>query len=446
MILASDTKNIFWNLRKFVFEEQNMNELKKLYLQLNNDNIIDEVRQVIENMISERIENLYYKAKETHKIWKGEGKDQRWKFKKSDGTIVAKTHEKDIKTAYCEYLKEGAIGEQTSTFGELYSAWLEYKKAFVGIEGNLLRPNTYRRYQRDYARFVLNTYFEKKSITSLTPMEFERFLTKIIKEHELTVKAYTNFVGYLKNCMLYAQKSGLCNSNPILVVDHLSLKKLCKVVEQNDKDRILSNEDMIDLIYILHEKQENGKYYIQNYAIELATLTGMRVGEIAALKWESITDECIKIDFSEHRIDYDDKTCEYYIGEPKNKKHREFPMSDEIKDLFKRIKAVQKRHGIVNEYVFADKNGRVNSHTISCAMNRRCEDAGIDTKSIHAIRRTVSSHLRKTLPIATVCAMLGHTEETNVKHYSYDVEPIEKKLKSLKAMYKNFQDASLEVA
>jgi integrase len=230
------------------------------------------------------------------------------------------------------------------------------------------------------------------------------------------------------------------------MVDHLSLKKLCRIPQKNDKDRIISNADMIDLIYTLHEKQEQGKYYIQNYAIELATLTGMRVGEIAALKWESITDESIKIDFSEHRIDYADKSCEYYIGEPKNGKHREFPLSDELKDLFKRIKAVQKKHGIVNEYVFADKNGRVNSHTISCAMNRRCEDAGIDKKSIHAIRRTVSSHLRTSLPIATVCAMLGHTEETNTKHYSYDVESVENKLKSLKDMYNNFQDKDIDVA
>ena len=195
-----------------------MDELKKLYLQLNNDTIIDEVRKVIEDMISVKFEKLYTEAKETHKIWKGKGKDQRWKFKKSDGTLVTKTHEKDIKIAYCEYLKEGAIGKQTATFGELYSAWLEYKKGFVGIEGNLLRPNTFRRYQRDYARFVLDTYFEKKPITSLTPIEFEKFLTKVIKEHGLTVKAYTNFVGYLKNCMLYAQKSGLCTSNPILIV------------------------------------------------------------------------------------------------------------------------------------------------------------------------------------------------------------------------------------
>ena len=107
---------------------------------------------------------------------------------------------------------------------------------------------------------------------------------------------------------------------------------------------------------------------------------------------------------------------------------------------------MQKKYGIVNEYVFADKNGRVNSHAISCAVNRRCDDAGIDRKSIHAIRRTVSSHLRATLPVSAVCHMLGHTEETNNNHYNYDVVTYTTKLESLKKMYDNFKDTLPDVA
>lgn len=48
--------------------------------------------------------------------------------------------------------------------------------------------------------------------------------------------------------------------------------------------------------------------------------------------------------------------------------------------------------------------------------------------------------------MTTVCAMLGHTEETNKKHYSYDVETLDNKLGSLKAMYEKFQDTLLDVA
>lgn len=44
-----------------------------------------------------------------------------------------------------------------------------------------------------------------------------------------------------------------------------------------------------------------------DYAIELALLTGMRVGEIAALHWSDIDNKHIHVDFSEHRIDYKDR-------------------------------------------------------------------------------------------------------------------------------------------
>lgn len=158
-----------------------------------------------------------------------------------------------------------------------------------------------------------------------------------------------------------------------------------------------------------------------------------------SLKKILVSQNILHIDSSEHRSDYDDRPCEYYIGEPKNGKHRDFPMEDEIHDLLSRVRYMQERHGVTLEYVFANKDGRVNSHTISCAMTRRCKDAGIEPKCIHDIRRTVSSHLRKVLPVATVANMLGHLEETNEKYYNYDVTSYETKLSCLKGMYDTFQ-------
>ena len=67
-------------------------------------------------------------------------------------------------------------------------------------------------------------------------------------------------------------------------------------------------------------------------------------------------------------------------------------------------------------------------------------DAGIEARSIHAIRRTVSSHLRAVLPIATVANMLGHLEETNDKHYNYDISEDKIKVNCLKEMYHTFRE------
>lgn len=218
----------------------------------------------------------------------------------------------------------------------------------------------------------------------------------------LTKSALINVAGYIKGALFLAYKEGLIEKTPYPSVDLKPIRGFCRIIVKYDEDRVLILDEMKMLIETLHEKQKNKETYIQNYAIELATMTGMRVGELAALKWESIQENGLHIDFSEHRLDYEDKS---------------------------------------SEYVFSDKSGRVNGHTISCAVNRRCNDAGIDKRSIHAIRRTVSSYLRTRLPIATVANLLGHLEETNDKCYHYDISNMNYKKDSLQEMFQSFKTA-----
>lgn len=405
---------------------------------------ITEVREMVETMNRKKLYELYNEAKEQRKVWKGEGKDQRWKFKKADGSIVAKTSEDAIKNAYLEYHKAKSLEDErnTTTFADLYSAWLEYKKEMVGINKGQLHPNTYRRYQRDYERYIKGTSFDKQIVSTITPVTIEKFLKTMVTSHNLTKRCLTNIIGYIRNALFYARKRKLLDKNPMDLVDIKPIKGFCKVIVKADKDRVLSPSDMNKLIATLHKKQASNDLYVQNYAIELATLTGMRVGELAALKWECIDKKYLLIEYSEHRIDYDDKSCEYYIGETKNQKPRPFPITKEIQTLLNRIKAVQEKYGIESEYIFSNKDGRVNSHTISCAMSRRCKDAGIDTRSIHAIRRTVSSHLRTKLPLATVADLLGHLPETNNKHYNYDITKYDVKIKCLQNMYDTYYEVA----
>ena len=79
--------------------------------------IIDltKVREMVESMNRKKLEELYNEAKEQHKVWKGEGKDQRWKFKKADGTLVAKATEEKIKEAFMEYHRTKSLEDERST-------------------------------------------------------------------------------------------------------------------------------------------------------------------------------------------------------------------------------------------------------------------------------------------------------------------------------------------
>ena len=164
-----------------------------------------------------------------------------------------------------------------------------------------------------------------------------------------------------------------------------------------------------------------------DYAIELCMYTGLRVGEVAVLRWDCIKNGELHITQSEHRIDHKDTASTYEVGKTKNKKERRIPISNELHTLLKRIQLVQQENGITSEYIFADTNGRIIAPTISKAMYRRGVEAGIHAKSIHAIRRTVSSRLRTELPRATVALIMGHTEEVNDEHYNYDTMSLERK-------------------
>jgi integrase len=199
---------------------------------------------------------------------------------------------------------------------------------------------------------------------------------------------------------------------------------------KDDSERVLTLNELKALRQAVLKHEEAYPEYVADYAIELAIMTGMRVGELAALHWSDIDDDWIHVDYSEHRLDYSDRPSEIVVGEPKNYKHRKIPMTEDIGDLFLKVK----RLGFSNPegYIFCQEDGdRCTAHAISSAVSRRADEAGISNTSIHEIRSTVSSYLRQELPIKAVASMLGHLETTNEICYNYDMSETAEKTRAL---------------
>ncbi len=399
-------------------------------------------RQLLEIAKIVKKDNIFQTALDNNKIWQAKGEnDKRWKFKTKDGKIVARKEKEKIKEAYLKYLEESEK-EQTEestvvnkgpdmTYKVLFQNWLDYKSEYVGTKDGNLSPTTYRRYLRDYDKFIKGTDFEEMKIGKITAITIEHFLKSMVDTYHPKKQCLTNVAGYISSSLGYACKNDDIEKNPYEKVDIAPIRNLCETSDKKDSERTLTTEEMIKLLVTIHKAQDENELYMPNYAIELSLLTGMRVGELAALKWECVCEDGIHIRYAERRFDYKDGPTVIVIGDTKNRKHRFFPMTDDIKVLMERIKAVQNANGIDSEYVFAGAEGRYSEHSISQAVYRRCIDAGIEKKSIHDIRRTVSSNLRAILPRAVVSSMLGHTEETNDRYYDYDVKTMAYKKKAL---------------
>ena len=210
--------------------------------------------------------------------------------------------------------------------------------------------------------------------------------------------------------------------------------KYCTEVKKPIEKKIVSDKEMHLLYEQFNRDYQEQPEYIPTYAVEFATLTGFRVAEISALKWDSITDEYIIVDKSEK---YNRKTKEYYIDKTKNQKERIFPLTTEIKDLLNRVKKAEMKSGYICEWVFANENGRIHAPIISSCTKNKCRQVGITEKGIHAYRKTVNSKMRCNGVSSVVAAsLLGHSQEVNEEYYTFDVASLEDKIKVVSTMNK----------
>lgn len=326
--------------------------------------------------------------------------------------------------------KENAAAKKT--YSELFGEFIEYKGKFTDVPNKSkgISPSTLKRYEKDYDNYLAGTALAELPIGELTSQFLEESLVDIVRKRGMYEKCAKNVLSNISNVFEYAFRSRYIKENIFQFVDKDAILSQ-SVADRlhDDSERVLTVSELTDLraSTLRHEKKHPD--YMPDYATELAMMTGMRVGEVAALKWSSI-DRYIHIDFSEHRLDYKDKPSILVIGEPKNGKHRKIPVTKEIEELMTRIRA--NGHESPEGFLFARADGRrYTAHDISCAVSRRAEEAGIGKVSIHRIRRTVSSMLREILPAKTVANLLGHLEGTNERFYNYDVAEEQQRVDAL---------------
>lgn len=358
-------------------------------------------------------------ARHPYKV--SQGKDGKWRTYlpsiEKGRRLVKKTVKKDLEDEIVSYYKVNQT-LLNSTFSSVFQNWVNFQK-------NEVVANTIKKYQSDYQRFFYGTEFEEQNICDITEEDIKAFLTTTVREKHLTKKTLKSLYGYVKATMHSALVNRLIDQDPMRYITAKQFFKWCVEIPKPAEERTVSDDNWDAICNRLKLDHTIKPNYIPPYAIELARLTGMRAGELAALKWDSIRSDYIIIDKSEK---YDREKKEYYIDTTKNGKSRVFPLTKEINNLLLEIKKIEMKYGYLCEWVFSDENGRIHGRVISDCIRNKCIQIGISPISIHALRRTVNSKLRCNGVSATVAAsLLGHTPEVNEQNYTYDITSLERK-------------------
>lgn len=332
------------------------------------------------------------------------------------------------------YLKEETKKKQEEscpTFLEVYYMWRKIKD----LE---LSDNSIYKYNTDCKRFFENTDFADMPINQINENTVRLFVLETVKELKLCKKSCGKFYGYIKNVIRYARIEKIILDNPIEFLEPKDLTKHCEETEP-DTASYYTDSELLILLKGLHCHYIDFPLYMPAYAVELAIYTGMRVSELATLKWTDITDSCISINKS---AKFNRLKNQYSIGKTKTKKSRVYPIDGQITKLLTRIKQVQTEHGILCEWIFTDGNGGyVHAGNITSYMTRLCRECGVNGGGITKLRKTTSSDLQTNgTPKAVVASMLGHTTEVNEKYYTYDTSNLDQKKKIIQNRNVKFKD------
>lgn len=346
------------------------------------------------------------------KIW--QGKNGYWytyiiDIRKGRRLVKRKTKE-DVEKAIAEANKRDKI-----TFMSVYYEWREYKDTMVD-------ENSVAKYDTDEKRYFSGREFFEKQITSYIEYDLMAYIRSRIDEDALCKSACKSFIGYLRNVFYYALRRGYIKESPMAFIAAKDFYKYCYASKRSKKSQVIDSDDLTRLDEIFEADYVKQPSYMPTYAVELASLTGMRVGEIAALRWDHVFSDHILIDISEK---YKRKSKTFAIEATKNEKIREFPVTEEIRSLLCRIR----ENTPESEWVFANSDGsRIHAHVISSCLKNKCKMLGITERGIHAYRKTLNSTMRSNgVPSAIAASLIGNSVQVNDTYYTYDVASLSEK-------------------
>lgn len=159
-----------------------------------------------------------------------------------------------------------------------------------------------------------------------------------------------------------------------------------------------------------------------------------------AIRTSNIYDDYIWIEEEEQRdyiISIDEKTqkvkCTYKgtkVGKAKTSaSFRKVDLTNEAKQIIEMVHNANKENGFKDEdFLFVNATQRMQENTILKRIYKFCDEAFIEKRSPHKVRKTFASILVNDgiMDISEVAQLLGHvSEQTLINHYLYPTKSSE---------------------
>lgn len=284
--------------------------------------------------------------------------------------------------------KNNMVSNSNITFGNLFKDWIfNFKKIEVS-------DNTFGEYETAYRLRILPYNISNKRVNQITLNDLQMYF------NELQEKFSTNTIkkAYIQihSCFKFAIIQGILNKNPCLGVTLQKEKK-------KEKYNVFSKQEQELILNTLNKKD------IVDCLIYFTFFTGLRLGEVLALKWTDVKDKMLSVERQYNRtvrttdIGVSKLSYEFKDLKTKNSK-REIPIPN---------KALAILEGIPKQYelIFSDEGNPIERKRPQRRMTALCKKLNLEHRSFHSIRHSYATRLFESdVAIKIVQSLMGHSD------------------------------------
>lgn len=328
-------------------------------------------------------------------------KDGRWEaryVKKTDqygkklyGSVYGKTYtearEKQIK--HLQNKKIYQNNNSNITLARVAAEWLLY------IESDV-KTTTFQKYSYVINKHLLTHSMAEQPLCNITNSMYSEYAKSKLKSGSLSEKTINDILMVLGRILAFAEENY-----------QIKRSKLPHIKEPRKETRVLSVAEQSKLESYLHTNID-----IYQFGVLLALYTGIRLGELCALRWEDISDDSIKISKTMHRVKKGDKTI-VEIAEPKTKSsYRIIPLPKFFCPYISFFRS--------SGTVLKTRNGNhVEPRLLQMSFAKMIEECMLPKTNFHALRHTFATRcIESGFDIKSLSEILGHSDvKTTLNKY-----------------------------
>lgn len=284
------------------------------------------------------------------------------------------------------------------TVKQVAEEWLSYSTVKI-------KSSTYDRYTDIVNNHIIG-YFGKMKIKKIDNNILNSFIKHLHENGRkdgkggLSAKTIQDIITVIKQIIKYAVANRYLAGFQLMLLPPKVTKKEIIIFSKEEQEKIES--------FIIGHLEENISYL----GILISFYTGIRLGELCALKWSdiSIEEKTLCINKTMQRIKNTDKDAvsktKIVITTPKsNKSIRTIPLCEVL------IKIIKEQKRLSNAYV---STGKCNQYLEPRSYERLFEkllcECKIDNKNFHTLRHTFATNaIRAGVDIKTLSELLGHS-------------------------------------